>query len=81
MDQQVLTRVQTWWLILGLFQSIRPTIKYQLGKANVVADALSRSQHKLEEGSIDDTTVAATMIEQNLLALSGVSMEMIAEDL
>ena len=81
MDQQVLARVQTWWLILGLFQSIRPTIKYQLGKANVVADALSRSQHKLEEGSIDDTAVAATMIEQNLLALSGVSMEMIAEDL
>ena len=44
MEQQVLSRTQTRWIRLGLFQSICPTIKYQLGKANIVADALSRSQ-------------------------------------
>ena len=32
MDQQVLTQAQTRWLRLGLFQSICPTIKYQLGE-------------------------------------------------
>ena len=42
-DQQVLTKVQMRWLWLGLFQSICPTIKYQSGKANLVADALSQS--------------------------------------
>ena len=43
MDQQVLSRSQTQWIRLGLFQSIQPKILYQPGKANVVADALSRS--------------------------------------
>ena len=43
MNQQVLFRSQTRWIQLGLFQSIEPKIIYQPGKANIVADALSRS--------------------------------------
>ena len=44
MDQQVLTRAQTRWMKLGLFQSISPKIVYNPGKANIIADALSRSR-------------------------------------
>ena len=81
MDQQVLTRVQTQWLRLGLFQSIHPTIKYQPGKANVVGDTLSRSQKKLEKGSTDDSTrVAAAAIEAQISALGGVSVTLTTED-
>ena len=36
---------------LGLFQSISPIIQYYLGKANIVADALSRSRRGPEEES------------------------------
>ena len=45
MDQQVLSRSQTRWIRLGLFQSIQPKIVYQPGKANVGADALSQSMY------------------------------------
>ena len=81
MDQQVLTRVQTRWLRLRLFQLIRPTIKYQPGKANVVADALSRSQRKETENSMDDPMVTAAAIEAHVSTLSGISVELPVEDL
>ena len=42
----MLSWAQTRWIRLGLFQLVRPTIKYQPKKANIVADALSRSQRR-----------------------------------
>ena len=48
MDQQVLSRSQTRWIRLGLFQSIQPKIPYQSGKANIVADALSWSKSQVQ---------------------------------
>ena len=66
------------WLRLGLFQSIRPIIKYQPGKANIVADALSWSQRPAAEES--DQAEEATAREEVLL-LSGSSAEPQAEDL
>ena len=68
------------WLRLGLFQLISPTIKYQSGKANVVADAFSRSQIKSEEDLMDDPMIAAAFGEQ-VLALSGISVELTLEDI
>ena len=44
MEQQVLSRLQSRWLRHGLFQSIQPKMQYQPGKANIVADALSRGR-------------------------------------
>ena len=88
MDQQVLTRVQTTLMVEVGTLSINSsyTIKYQLGQANVVADALSRSQRKLalrEEGPTDDMATAAAMIERHVSTLSGAStaMELTTEDL
>ena len=67
---------------VGAFQSIRPTIKYQPRKANVVADALSRSQCKVDESSTNNSTAStATAIKAQVTALSGMSMELTAEDL
>ena len=40
MEQVVLSQLQSRWLWLGLFQSIKLKMVYQLGKANIVIDAL-----------------------------------------
>ena len=77
----MLTQVQTRRLRLGLFQSICPSIKYQLEKTNVVADVLSRSQRKYAEDSIDNSAVARMEIEEKALELSGISVELTIEDL
>ena len=44
MQQATLSQAQTRWVRLGFFQSIQPAIVYQPGKANILADALSRSK-------------------------------------
>ena len=77
----MLNPVQTRWLRLGLFQSIRTTIKCQPGKANVVAEALSRSQRKEIEDSIDDPMATAMVVEEHAAALTGFNVKLTAEDL
>ena len=71
MEQQVLSRTQLRWVRLGLFQSINPKFKYQPGKANIVANALSRSRphrtedqqidHPAQRGADDDPTIMMTV--------------------
>ena len=56
MQQHVLSRVQTRWIRLGFFQSIQPTIRYQPGEANILADALSRSRREEFIGSESSST-------------------------
>ena len=54
MEQQVLSRMQSRWVRLGLLQSINPKFKYHSGKANIVAEALSKSKpHWTENQDID----------------------------
>ena len=77
----MLAWVQTKWLRLGFFQSICLAIKYQSGKANATSDALSQSQKKEVKGSTDDPIVAAAAVEEQVLTLSGFSVDLTAEDL
>ena len=76
MDEPVLSQVQTRWLRLGLLQLIWPTVKYQPGKANIVADALSQSQRPATE-EIEE----ATAKKEEVLQLTSSSVEPRAEDL
>ena len=64
-----------------MFESIFPTIKYHPKKANVLTNALSQIQRKEVEDSMDDPTVVATTIEEQVSALSGFSIELMVEDL
>ena len=79
MDQLVLTRIQTRLLRLGFFQSIRPTIKYQPRKANVVADALSHSQHNTTEDSTVE--LAKNNLDNKFYALASITIAPSEEDL
>ena len=79
MNQLVLTRVQTRWLRLGLFQSIRPTIKYQLGKANVVADAFNHSQRSTTKDSTVE--LAKNNPSNEVYVLTSVTVDPSEEDL
>ena len=58
-----------------------PTIKYQPKKANVVADALSRTQWNEVEHSMDDPEATTVAVEEQVSTLSGFSVELTAEDL
>ena len=80
MDQQVLIRVLTRWLRLGLFQSIRPTINYQPGKANVVPIPLNRFQRNTTE---DSTMIKGIVTEDNdeISALNGSKIELLEGDI
>lgn len=67
-------------LWFGLFQSIRPTIKYQPGKANIVVDTLEKSQR----GVVQDSTKIEAQESSNedaIYALSRVSIKPNLEDL
>ena len=80
MEQQILSRAQTRWIRLGLFQSIRPTIKYQPGKANIVTDALSRSQRCNAQDIPPILPMAEDKDDQDqLFVLSGMGVQLLKD--
>ena len=77
MEQQVLSQDQTRWIRLGLFQWIRPTIKYQPRKANIVANALSRSQQSDAQEPPPISAMAENEKDQDqLFVLSGMGVQL-----
>ena len=69
LDQPVLFWVQVRWVRRGLFPSINPTIKYPR-KANIVADALSRSKR---DGTLTTTSAkSSNQADINVLTHSSV---------
>lgn len=68
MDQQQFTRAQMRWIWLGLFQSIRPQINCQPGKANLVVDALSHSELDTQ-AKMDEPEIGTQVDEEMVNAL------------
>ena len=86
MQQVTLSRAQTRWVRLGFFQSIQTTIVYQPGKANILADALSRSK-RVELDAIhsmmvngDQADEIAVMTRSSIVATEEVKMWKIAQE-
>ena len=67
MNQQVLSRVQTRWIRLGVFQSIQPTIRYQPGKANIIADALSKTRGTLSRAQEPEDDAMVNVMTRSMI--------------
>ncbi len=81
MEQPVLSRSQTRWVRLGLFQSIMPKIQYQPGKANIIADALSRSQRGTSDAMAEDWSPSSIIQKDTINALTGITVTLPASEL
>ena len=66
MQQATLSRTQTRWVRLGFFRSIQPTIVYQPRKANILADALSRSKW-VELDAIHSMMIDGDQVEESAM--------------
>ena len=86
MQQATLSRAQTRWVRLVFFQSIQPTIVYQPGKANILADALSRSKriepdaiHSMIENG-DHAEEIVVMTRRSIVAIEEVKIWKTAQE-
>ena len=66
MQQATLSGAQTRWVRLGFFQPIQMTIVYQPGKANILADALSRSK-RVELDAIHSMVAKGDQAEETVV--------------